>query len=236
MNIGNTCYMNAGLQLIFSCREFREYINRNNGELINLVKEIMNDSNNPTDFKRLFGSRHQQFRGGNQQDSHEFLVYLLDDLIEEVSIDIFKVVYKQTYTDTVYFNDNIIQLPIVSDSLLKNIYRFFSQEEIEGKTKILKLNKCPKCLIMSFKRFGNDGNKINKDIHSPDKFNLYKYTYKLRSFVLHMGSANGGHYVAYFRNKHEWFLCNDASISKVNDISDPLNKAYILLYERYDKK
>lgn len=235
MNIGNTCFMNAGLQLLFSCKEFREYINNNNGTLINLIKDIMNSINNPTNFKREFSSNHPMFKGSNQHDSHEFLVYLLDDLIEEVSTDIFKLVYKQTYTDTVYLNDNIIQLPIVADTLLKNIYNFFSQENIEGKTKILKLNKCPKCLVISFKRFGNDGRKISRDIYSPEKFNLHKYTYKLRSFVLHMGTANGGHYVAYFRNKHDWFLCNDASITKCNNIQTQLPKAYILLYERYDK-
>lgn len=44
------------------------------------------DSLAPSDFKKLVGKIHETFSGNEQQDSQEFLSFLLDGLHEEVNI------------------------------------------------------------------------------------------------------------------------------------------------------
>lgn len=99
-NLGNTCFMNSMLQCLKNTREFYEFliagnvhINLNskfgsNGELtielIELFKQMRYPSNfkhiSPKDFKCAVSRHIPDFIDYKQQDSHEFLVRLLDRL------------------------------------------------------------------------------------------------------------------------------------------------------------
>lgn len=105
-NIGNTCYMNSGLQCLLNTVPLKEYfqsgkwkddLNTTNpigtggllaeayDELINEVQEGRRGSVNPRQLKETVGKHCPHFSGFQQQDSHEFLTVMLDYLHEDLN-------------------------------------------------------------------------------------------------------------------------------------------------------
>lgn len=106
-NLGNTCYMNSALQCIRSVEELTQYFLHdewktelnvdnplgNHGEVAKayagLMKQIYEESTsgstNPGKFKTTIGRFNPSFGGYQQQDTQEFLVYLLDGLQEDLN-------------------------------------------------------------------------------------------------------------------------------------------------------
>lgn len=63
-----------------------------------------------------------------------------------------------------------------------------------------------------------------------DKLNKFV----LNGFMYHSGTISFGHYVCYLKYNHEWYLCNDLQITKVDDsiINDLITHATFLLYNK----
>ena len=125
-NIGNTCYMNTSLQCLSNCNiltdyfledTYKQFINENNpigsqGKLVEAYSELIKhlwygqeDSIEPYGFKETIGDIRTIFRGYQQQDTQEFLSFLLDGLHEDLN----KVLNKP-YTcpeDDLTFENNI---------------------------------------------------------------------------------------------------------------------------------
>jgi ubiquitin C-terminal hydrolase len=105
-NLGNTCFMNSGLQCLSNTHRLTEYmlsgqfnsdINKNNristkGKIVtayaDLVREMWKGSSSsvsPWAVKKALGSVAQQFMGFSQQDSQEMLCYLIDGIHEDIN-------------------------------------------------------------------------------------------------------------------------------------------------------
>lgn len=92
VNLGNTCYMNASLQSLYSIESFRNLVTRNGGydklltsELADLFKCLKSSQEpiSPANFKRTFSKYQSKFSGLGQQDAQEFLRYLINGIHEE---------------------------------------------------------------------------------------------------------------------------------------------------------
>lgn len=108
-NLGNTCYMNSALQCVLHIPEIDQYFYYNlyerelntsnpigyNGHVAvafgSLLHKMFNQKNfgagyvSPRDFKYTVGHYSSMFRGFQQQDSQEFLSWLLDALHEDLN-------------------------------------------------------------------------------------------------------------------------------------------------------
>eukprot|EP00923_Selenidium_pygospionis_P033014 GHVN01058036.1.p1 GENE.GHVN01058036.1~~GHVN01058036.1.p1 ORF type:complete len:921 (-),score=156.41 GHVN01058036.1:341-3103(-) len=106
-NLGNTCFMNAALQCLchtlplteYFLKEFKEeHLNRTNplGQegkiaeayhewLIEMWASRRDGSVTPHVLKRAIGQKQSMYMGYRQQDSHEFVTYLLDGLHEDLN-------------------------------------------------------------------------------------------------------------------------------------------------------
>lgn len=95
-NLGNTCFMSAGLQALLSTEYLMTYFLKFDndgsedsllGQFSDLSKRIWHGQYkviNPHEFKYVLGKRYAQFRDCSQHDCQEFLALLLDSLNEEL--------------------------------------------------------------------------------------------------------------------------------------------------------
>ena len=105
-NLGNTCYMNTGLQCLSNCelltkyflgKFYENFINKENpigsgGEIVEKYSQLINhlwygdrEYISPIQFKNAFGKMYTAFNGSRQQDTQEFISYLLDSLHEDLN-------------------------------------------------------------------------------------------------------------------------------------------------------
>ncbi|KAL8419539.1 hypothetical protein RB594_002665 [Gaeumannomyces avenae] len=127
-NLGNTCYMNSALQCVRSVEELTKYflvgeaekeINTDNplahnGDVAmvyySLLKEMYKDSASasfsPRQFKNVIGRYAPAFSGYGQQDSQEFVGFLLDALQEDLSR-----IKKKPYIEKPDSTDDMINNP-----------------------------------------------------------------------------------------------------------------------------
>ena len=105
-NLGNTCYMNTGLQCLSNCElltkyflgdYYKDFINKENpigsqGEIVEKYSQLIHhlwqgdkDCISPIQFKKAFGKLYNAFKDYRQQDSQEFISYLLDSLHEDLN-------------------------------------------------------------------------------------------------------------------------------------------------------
>ena len=141
INIGNTCYINSIIQCLSNCDIFRDYIfndkfiehilytlkkddidyEKSISDLLiyqfyKILKYIWNEKNinvKPTTFKKKLGKKFNFFDNYDQNDSQEFLQFLLNTFNDEIKIKI------------------KISSNIISDDIIKKIKDFSEDELLE---------------------------------------------------------------------------------------------------------
>lgn len=115
-NIGNTCFMNSILQCIFATAPLTQYFMSKNGfvkessirtcrlstsycELLYKARKNKSDVITPSDLKQQVSRVARQFSGYGQQDSQEFLRFMLDGMHNELNRVKKKPKYKQIDCD-----------------------------------------------------------------------------------------------------------------------------------------
>ena len=89
LNIGNSCYINSVLQVLFNHKKFIRNIPSENdimGEIIKYHHCDDEHSYDPTFFKKKINEK--LFDNSHQHDSHEFLLYLLEYINNKSKKDI----------------------------------------------------------------------------------------------------------------------------------------------------
>lgn len=177
-NLGNTCYMNSALQCVRSVEELTKYfltesyfeeINKSNvlgyegrvaiayGSLLREVYAEGRGSVSPRDFKSTVGRCRPTFSGWGQQDSQEFLGFLLDALQEDLSR-----IKKKPYIEKPDSTDDMINNPNAIKEMADKVWDITRRRDdsviADLFTGMYKSTlKCPECgkISITFDPFNN---------------------------------------------------------------------------------
>ena len=257
-NFGNTCFMNASIQMIMSASTMVMHImdNGDNRKYVQTFKDYFHPDTRTLGPKILYVQYmklNTNYKGFSQEDAHEFLIYTLDNMLENSPKSLEKYIcstikqhahYKldQDVDSDKIIKETILTFPMDGTvSTLNDCYNLFKVTDNDEFTLTLNIETFPKYLFIGLKRFIYDKGrleKINKDIDVPLETNMFHndHNYKLKSFIMHTGNYFGGHYYAYslrkVNNEYKWFCFNDLHVSEVSieQIQREVKKAYVLLY------
>ena len=277
-NVGNSCYLNATVQALASVTPFTETIlqrmeneekpeTENLTDVIgNLVKDIRTGEYRYITPHRLNETVKQtsngRFANGRQEDGHELLVYMMDEMHEETKGEGEGSVIEQTFRGKMETKLRCTRCSKERSAYQNFDYVFLTMPEQEGKVTLedcfKKLERediievdCEYCmgekakqkcqigqypphgLILHLKRYGQDGEKDNKLVNFP----LTYKEFQLTAVIEHIGSnQHSGHYTTKCWNvlKEKWYLTDDQFTREIDERRLVSENACTLMYVRKD--
>lgn len=203
------------------------------------------------------------FKAGQQQDAHEFLLVLLESLYSTVSPPppIFDGILCQKtqclecrYISQVdeCFRDIRVNVPVCNgtmETIIKNLSTSEIVDNFKCKNcnKYVKVNQAqvfktfPKFLIIQIRRFSETGSKIKKQFQCLETIKLLDdsqklHTFKFVSSIEHIGlTMSSGHYITISKiSDTEFYKFDDSRVSHVSTTSLIKSDVYVAIYKKLD--
>lgn len=200
--------------------------------------------------KIIFKESNMAF-SNSETDSHEFLTWLLDEVwkssckndsilirgIFEIAIKchccngvkIIHEPFSSIILGTPYSNDDADHM----NTLIKNEFKaerinYRSCDycnKIKSAIKSTSIQKMPQVLIFTIKKYD-----CNKKITFNENIKINNCMYELRSISCYTGNFENGHYYSIIKNKHEYFIVDDETITLINFNQINLSHIYVVFY------
>ena len=235
INFGNICFFNVSVQLLMSICPLVEKL-RLNEQYTSFISDFENKLRiSAVPFYKDFISIDKDYKPHHQADALECLGYLLDMFRHEF----FEIQIIQTSTrissneKTINrFSETILNIKLC-ESLPLGLTDYFEEntEEFIIKKQLINL---PEYLIISTKRFENNGNKISDPSEIPPFLEIDNISYILIGFILHLGDQFQGHYIYCRFIEGKWVIFDDDKIIPVelSHAVDLISRGYIYLYHQ----
>lgn len=185
VNLGNTCYLNAALQMILNIKSFKILLKKNYkksqnlSEIYNFIDTYESSNNkviNPNNIKNIIGKRKKMFGGYSQNDSVEAIIFFFDvinneleelklkDRLEDIigitsNINV-KCKIKKCLQESEHKEKNLILNFIITDNLNDSYRDFKNITKLEGDNKY----ECENCNKKTIARKKHDTVNWNNDI------------------------------------------------------------------------
>jgi hypothetical protein len=232
-NLGNTCFMNAVLQMLASSSTIVGVIMNSKPAFDIGLKEVVvkiTFSDVPKVFAPLTFKENifaddstwvtkYRAKGGKQQCAHEFLSWLLETIPE----------LKEYFTFSLMQYDKPWTLQTTLPVSLTGDSDMDLQSLIHDQYPRMITNV--KVLTIFVVRYADDGKKIDTQISVSPELTLCNrkgnvvVRLNLRAVVLHTGEVwSSGHYTTCSKNGDTWLLCDDSRITEL-ETADALTKA-----------
>jgi ubiquitin C-terminal hydrolase len=268
-NSGNECFAISAMQCVFSCSLLREQFMRGSGEEGRIVAEILRGLERGTPVALTPLLRRLGWTG-RQEDSVEFLERLIDVMRIQRPLGRVCGVWcgNAIFCDTCrvgtvpFTEETILRVPVTDPTLTRCLERFTSPTRLEETVcetckkrkfqRFLPLRRLPR-VVMIHPIFDKSRSATVDKLRCPkgSGFVLGKAlgsedtsTFRLRSTILHAGTASGGHYITLVRTAvsggdhatgmhEEWLLLDDSRVVRLTGGAAYRHmRPYLLVYER----
>mgnify|MGYP001446571399 CR=1 FL=1 len=163
INLGNTCYLNSGLQMIIQNQDLCNIVTalKSKSEMLSkfsdFIEEYYNGQSKPLKpkfIKNLVSEKNSIFSGFNQQDSSEFIVFLLELLNTEIN----------KYTENKNIIDKIFEIEITTSTKCKVLSCLNVSENKQNSTILIldvneECNNLDDCYNLSKSKIKLDGDE-----------------------------------------------------------------------------
>lgn len=244
-NLGNTCYINATIQMLYRIPGFRMAVENDisgdeRAEAVKTIFKIIQKGEGAVKLGELVRAVDALVLGikGRQEDPSEFILEKIDPLTEKygmgslISLPVnIPVIGRKSFSmrellehggnvDIGKITEKVIEKypnRVLSCEDINRLAVEFNAEESWKMNSKLNITQRDGQMLVYLNRTNFSNTTGIKNDTSVD-FDVFYSGFALKGVVVHCGkcSLNSGHYVFFLREKDGWYLFNDNSVDKVS--------------------